>query len=414
MEAYKILIIGYVWPEITSSAAGLRDWNLVDTFQQAGWKVIYASPSQPNAFSEKLKTKGVDTVPVQANDPHFDEQLKSMAPDFVIFDRFVIEEQFGWRVTEVCPEAVRILDTQDLHFLRRKREEALKEGHSIEDIAKCRFDLQTDSTLRELASIYRCDGTMVLSDFELQLLIEKMKIPPELLKLSRFHYSRPEISPGFKDRAGFVLLGNFRHAPNADGVLWFRNELWPLIRKELPSAKVSIYGAYPPREMMNLTHSESGFFVKGPIPDQFPVLRNARVNLAPLRFGAGIKGKITDGWWAGTPVVTTPIGAEGMSENLPWGGRVASNPHEFAALAIQLHEDEALWTECQAHAHALINQLYSCERNSSQLIDYLVQLKKRFKNSRKDNWVGSILRHHSHQSTKYFSKWIEAKNSKKG
>src|SRR5690348_14585604 len=94
----KVLLIGYVWPELSSSAAGLRDWNLVKSIREANWELVYASGSQPNAHSQLLNNAGIRTIQVRANDPDFDSMLLSEMPDFVIFDRFVTEEQFGWRV----------------------------------------------------------------------------------------------------------------------------------------------------------------------------------------------------------------------------------------------------------------------------------------------------------------------------
>src|SRR4051794_31698370 len=99
----KILIIGYVWPETNASAAGLRDWELMEQFRAAGWSVHYASPAKPNSFSEKLASLGVPTFSCEANDPRFDDFIRELRPDFVLFDRFVIEEQFGWRVEENSP-----------------------------------------------------------------------------------------------------------------------------------------------------------------------------------------------------------------------------------------------------------------------------------------------------------------------
>jgi hypothetical protein len=133
------------------------------------------------------------------------------------------------------------------------------------------------------------------------------------------------------------------------------------------------------------------------------------VNLAPLRFGAGIKGKITDGWWSGTPVITTPIGAEGMSESHPWGGETCSTAEDFAARAVSLYCDEPQWKQGHQNGLYLIRKIYSDEENSKSLIQHLRSLRAGLHQRRKLNLIGSILRHHHHQSTKYFSRWIEEK-----
>ena len=214
-----ILMIGYVWPETNASAAGLRDWALLEQFRAAGWKVHYASPAKPNAFSEKLEELGVPTFSCEANEPRFDDFVRSLQPDFVLFDRFVIEEQFGWRVEENCPDAVRVTDTQDLHFLRRAREAALAAGWSLERIHEADplmiEQFSREDQLREISSIYRSDLTLVISGFEMQLLRERYRVPSQLLLLQRLSYSaRPteEILP-FSERKQFRLHRKFPPSP---------------------------------------------------------------------------------------------------------------------------------------------------------------------------------------------------------
>lgn len=411
-KTLKALLIGTVWPEAESSAAGLRVWNILDTLKGADWELAFACPSPFNKYSEKLNASGITTTTLQANDPQFDVFIRELNPDFVIFDRFIMEEQFGWRIEEHSPKTVRVLDTSDLHFLRRAREEALKRGCSLEDVKNCDFDLITESTLRELGSILRSDTALIISDFELNLLISQFQIHPKHLLLSRFMYPPPDPSPDFESRSDFMMIGNFRHAPNTDGIRWFRKEIWPLIRKSLPSVNVHIYGAYPPKEMMELTDRKTGFIVEGPVESQFEVLKKHRINLAPLRFGAGIKGKITDGWSCGTPVITTPIGAEGMCDDLPFAGEVALSPEEFAQKAVTLYQNEEIWNAHQKSGYTILERLYTRDAFASPLINHLISLKMSLETKRKNNLMGAILRHHLHKSTKYFSKWIEIKNQK--
>jgi glycosyltransferase involved in cell wall biosynthesis len=410
----KVLIMGYVWPEPESSAAGLRTRNLIETFQGVGWEVVLSSASSENSFSLRLKDQGIELFNFKPNDATFDSDISRLNPDIVIFDRFVTEEQFGWRVRESCPEALRVIDTQDLHFLRRTREAAHQTGSALRQVLEAGGNL-TEDTCRELGAILRSDHSLIISDHEMNLLREEFKIPESRLFLSRFQYPPRVAHAGndFESRSDFVMIGNFRHHPNADGIRWFHQEIWPLIRKELPEAKVRIYGAYPPKEMMSLTDSKLGFFVEGPVQDQFKVLRASRVNLAPLRFGAGIKGKITDGWWAGTPVVTTPIGSEGMAEDLLWGGEIAWTATEFAEKAVRLATDKERWLQCQTNGWGILTELYDQSVNAKALVERLLSLKKNQVRLRAENILGAILNSHQHKSTKYFSKWIEEKNKKK-
>ncbi len=413
----KVLIIGYVWPEPESSAAGLRSWNLIDSFTSFGWDITFASASKGNSYADRLSEKKIRIQSILLNDKSFDEFVRQLQPDFVIFDRFVTEEQFGWRVKENCPSAVRVLDTQDLHFLRHGREDAIRSGMSVAEVAACEFDLETEMALRELGSIHRCDGTLVLSSFERDLLVNRFHISEKKLLLYRFQYDPPlsDLNPPFSERRDFVMIGNYRHRPNQDAITWLRNEIWPLIKKRLPQElshlRVHCVGAYPTKELMDLSLPGDGFYVLGPVKNQFDTLRNYRLNLAPLRFGAGIKGKISDAWWSGTPTLSTPIGFEGMTEltdNPIWNDLVATNPQEFADRAIELYTNEEKWLRARDMGISILQKDYSKEANFPRLRDYLLKL--RTDNSSVGGDIAQkCFEFHLHRSTKYFSKWIEQK-----
>lgn len=410
-----VLILGYVWPEPNSSAAGLRGWNLIRAFQRVGWKVVFGSSGRWNEHAEALKMQGLEARSVEPNDPSFDRFVAELSPDYVIFDRFMIEEQFGWRVAEHSPASVRVLDTIDLHFLRRAREAALKADSSQESLDRvfcAEIDLQGEDFHRELAAIHRSDLTLILSSFEMTLLQDRFRVDPSLLQLWTLGYPEPlpEQAPSFENRRDFSMIGNFRHAPNRDGILWFRKEIWPRIRRALPDAEAHIYGAYAPKDMMSLDDERGGFRMWGWAPDPHEALRPYRVNLAPLRFGAGIKGKIADGWCVGTPVVSTPIGREGMDDTGPWGGETACTAEEFAEKSIQLYQDQARWQEAQRNGYRLLQELFSETRNEGILISALERARQELASRRKSNWIGGMLQHHLHRSTTYFSKWIELKN----
>lgn len=379
-------------------------------FLAADFEIVFASVAKENKFTQEIAHLGIKTQTIQSNDSSFDRWIAELKADYVIFDRFVIEEQFGWRIEDHSPQTVRILDTQDLHFLRRGRLKALESGKSLSEIKACEFELFSDDLWRELGSLYRSDCSLIISDFESDLLTQKFQIPEDLLFTSRFQYETPPLPLPFEERSDFVFIGNFRHAPNADGVMWLQSVIWPLIRKELPNVRVFIYGAYPPKTMMNLTDPESGFHVMGPTADQFQTLRKYRVNLAPLRFGAGIKGKISDGWWCGTPAVATEIAAEGMHAALPWGGEIALSAEDFAKKSVTLYTQQTCWESAQEKGLQILQALYHQKNNSTQLMTKLQDLKENLETQRRSNLTGSLLKYHLHRSTKYFSQWIEAKN----
>ncbi|MFZ9596006.1 MAG: glycosyltransferase [Bdellovibrionia bacterium] len=406
----KALFIGYIWPEPQSSAAGLRTYNLLNTLRKNPWEILFTSAAKENDHTRSLHEHGIQTQCIRTNDSSFDQLLTEVQPDFVFFDRFISEEQFGWRVQDACPHAVRIIDTQDLHFLRRIRQRELKKQAPLEQLTQARFEFHEESVFREIASLFRSDCSLIISSFERDLLKNRFHVPDALLHLHRFQY--PEMKPTlpFKNRIHFAMIGNFRHAPNFDGVFWLKKELWPAIRKRLPQAQVHLYGAYPPQEIMALHDPKTGFLIPGFTPDQHQTLAQYRVNLAPLRFGAGIKGKITDGWWSGTPVVTTSLGAQGMADGLPWGGAISDDPEDFATKAVELHESLPDWQRAQQAGSEILRQLYSEEPQASFLMQRLLKIQNNLNQHRRDNFTGAMLTYHLQRSDKYFSRWIEAKN----
>ena len=166
MQIKSLLIIGAVWVEPNSSAAGKRMLQLIAQFLERDYKITFASPAQKNEKAIDLISSGIIEVAIELNNASFDVFVKELNPTIVLFDRFMMEEQFGWRVAENCPDAIRILDTEDLHFLRKTRQQQLKKGEAFTNDAL----LQSDDTKREIASILRCDVSLIISTYEMDLL----------------------------------------------------------------------------------------------------------------------------------------------------------------------------------------------------------------------------------------------------
>ena len=403
LNGKHIVFLGYVWPEPSSSAAGVRTISLVNHALKAGAKVTFLSPSKTNSFSDALNALGVATHEIAANDSGFDILIKDLNPDTVVFDRFVLEEQFSWRVAEACPKALRVIDSQDIHFLRKERERALSNG----DAPK----YEGDEVLRELSSVYRSHKTLVLSDAEMHLLTNFFKVPPHLLQYLPICYEKfSGPIKTYSERNGFLFLGNFRHPPNLEGIQWFLDSVFPLLKSKMPTAEVHLYGAYPPKEIASRHSPAQGVYFHGLASEGLEELLNYRVNLAPLRFGAGIKGKIADGWRFGLPCVSTEIGAEGMQLGHDFGGLITkADPLAFAEACIALHEEESIWQKSVDFSNQILTQKFSTQKNQSEFINLLATLNA----ESADNLFGKILWWNQHRSTEYFSRWIEEKNKKK-
>jgi glycosyltransferase involved in cell wall biosynthesis len=422
--ATKVLVIGYVWPEPRSSAAGGHMMQILESFLQQGWDITFSSPASSGEHRADLTALGIREVSIELNNCSFDAFISELAPDIVMFDRFMMEEQFGWRVEKHCPNAVRVLETCDLQSLRDARKERLKQRLKASDDAddfselfapalREEFELMADTDVakREIAAIYRCDLNLMISSVEIELLVEQFKMPRDLLHWCPLMVDEPTAAPvPFEDRAHFLHIGNFRHAPNWDAVLWLKATIWPLIRAQLPGAQLHIYGAYTPPKATALHNPAQGFHVMNWAEDALEVMSAARVCLAPLRFGAGIKGKILDAMLCGTPNVTTPTGAEAMHGEEPWPGAITLTAQAFADNAVALHNDKQRWLAAQDQARALLASRYRHAIHGPALIARLMDCRAHLAQIRRDNFTGSMLRHHQHKSTQYMAQWIEAKN----
>ncbi|WP_426429912.1 glycosyltransferase [Winogradskyella sp. HB-48] len=413
----KLLIIGFVWPEPKSSAAGSRMLQLIEQFLNQDFDITFACAAKTSDNTYDVSQLGLKTQTILLNDSSFDEFISQLKPNVVLFDRFMVEEQYGWRVAEQCPNALRILDTEDFHGLRKARELALKEGVDVTV-----EHLQNDTTKREIASIYRCDLSLIISEAEIDILTQKFNIDESLLYYLPFLLEPiPEYKindlPTFEERQHFITIGNFLHPPNYDAVLYLKQTIWPIIRQKLPKAELHIYGAYESQKVTQLHNEKEGFLIKGFAEDVNVVMQQAKICLAPLRFGAGLKGKLVDAMQNGTPCIVSTIAAEGIFNKtdrslseVEVNGFIEDNPEAFAQKAVELYTNAELWQDKQDHGFKVLNTRFDNTKFEHDFTQKIEDLSADLKRHRQNNFVGKILQHQTLQSTKYLSKWIEEKN----
>lgn len=400
-----MLVIGLVWPEPTSSAAGWRIIQIMQLFIQHGFELHFCSAASKSEFSFPLEKLGIKEQVIQLNDASFNKYVEELMPDYVLFDRFMIEEQYSWRVKEVCPQAIRILDTEDLHFLRQARQDAYKKNLEFTQEM-----LYSDLASREIASILRSDFSLIISTFEMNLLTEQFHIPASILCYLPFQFEASTTSQmlGFEERQDFVFIGNFIHEPNWRTVVELKR-LWPSIRKKLGKVELHIYGAYPTQKVWDLNKPAEGFIVKGRAEDAKSTLEKYRALLAPIPFGAGLKGKFVDAFSVGTPSVSSKVAAEGMmSDDLEWPGFIYDSDEDFIDKVVQLYQNENTWliahTQCE-------NKLNSWRKDdqSGVFLKRLQEIASALLQHRNRNFIGQILWNNQFASSKYMSLWIEAK-----
>jgi glycosyltransferase involved in cell wall biosynthesis len=439
------------------AAPGVRTAALIRAFTSWGWRVTYASTSDgaKNAFAAELDAAGVTTRTVPSNrGPALEALLAEAAPDVVVFDRFTTEEMFSFRVRELAPRALRIVDTQDVHSLRRARGALVAAGAPPAAVLAARPDANDADTLRELSAIHRSDLALICSPEEYRRLTRTYGIPARKLALASFFVppmtpDAPGALPSFEARRDVAWIGNFLHPPNADAAAWLAGAVWDALKPRLPpGTECHIYGAYPTAKAAQLNAPKRGVRMLGYAPS-VRVLSKYRLLAAPLRYGAGIKGKLLDGWECGTPAVTTPIGAEGTHPGddepwrcdyafspdgapagdwaglvcdaarvtahaaaaaRPWGGEWRCEDAEsFAAAAAALYADEAAWLDAQAAGFSALQALFPEAPALGAVRAALCRAASSKEEARASDFVSGMLWHHGARSTEFFSRFIEAK-----
>ncbi len=409
MNLKKLFVIALVWPEPNATAAGIRLLQLLDIFKLMNFSISFGATTSFNNSSEALEKMGIEVYRIESNAKSFDNLLRDINPDMVLFDRFIAEEQFGWRVDEIFPNIAKILDTEDLHFLRDTREKVYHSKNLSIEIKK------SELTQREIASILRCDLTLVISLFEYNLLINELNIDKALLHYIPFVpdlLSAGEIGklPSFEKRKDFMSIGNFLHRPNRDAVLLLHDTLWPAIKKKLPGSNLLIYGAYADEKIKKLHNQKKGFLIIGQIEHVENAFKEARVCLAPLQFGAGQKGKLVDSMRYGTPNVTTEIGAESMSDNQMWNGFITDDWDEYVKCSVELYTDQSCWEKAQGNGFSILEKFFNKKDHTLAFVEKIESIQQNLEKRRIDNFYGAMLKLHNAKSTKYLSKWIEEKN----
>ena len=226
-----------------------------------------------------------------------------------------------------------IFDTVDLHYLREQRHAAFESDPSLAKSANRTRDV-------ELNVMRSSDRVWVTSTLEASLLQSLGQSLPLVDVVPTIHTVRTHVPP-FLPRKHILFIGGFRHVPNEDAVLYFVNDIFPRVRAELPDAKFLIVGSHMPRSILDLASED--ITVLGHVPEVSPLFDACRLSVAPLRFGAGVKGKVTQSLALGLPTVATPIAAEGLDlvdgEHLA----IATDPVAFARCVVDVYGNEALW-----------------------------------------------------------------------
>ena len=349
----RILIIDAFLCLPDQDAGSLRMFNLMRILQTLGCKVTFY-PSDRNylqPYLNNMRAYGIEILIdfyINAIEKYLADRGKLF--DVVMISRVSTANRYIDLVRKTCPKARIIFDTVDLHFLREGREAELRN-----DAALTRAAEQTKAL--ELSMAAKADATIVVSQEE-KGIIEAERPGVMVRVISTIHEIYGCKKP-FRDREGLLFIGGFNHTPNVDAVVFLVREILPLLRGRIDGLKTFIIGSNPPEEITSL--ASDGVIVAGYVPVVEPYFNRCRLSIAPLRWGAGVKGKINLSMSYGLPVVATPIAVEGMSLTEGEDVLTASGAEEFAAAVTRLYHDELLWNKLSANGIENVRRHFSFE-----------------------------------------------------
>jgi len=268
--------------------------------------------------------------------------------DVVMLSRHYVAARHIDTVRRYAPHARVVFDTVDLHFLREERLAAL-DGGGVATISV------GAKRAEELALIGKADVTVVVSEAERQVLHSLSPVSRVVL-VSNVHTLSAAVAP-FGPRQGLVFIGGFRHPPNVDAMLWYARDVLPHIRRSLPGVTTYVIGGDVPATVKALAADD--FVLLGHVADIAPYFAGCRVSIAPLRYGAGVKGKVNLAMSHGLPVVATSVAIEGMHLTDGDDVLVADDPRAFAEAVLRVYDDESLWQRLSTGGRLNIERFFS-------------------------------------------------------
>jgi GT2 family glycosyltransferase/glycosyltransferase involved in cell wall biosynthesis len=376
-DAGAVLVVDPTLPMFDKASGSLRLFRIVEQLRQERYHVTYIARNGmgQHRYARALEALGVR---VHACDPERLSQIGVYAPgpradlgqilgerpfDVAWLSFFYIAEQYAPVVRALSPRTAVVADTVDVHWLREQREAELKRDDKLRAQARHLRE-------RELAIYGKSDLVLAVTGADAAEL-RRAGLATPVAVVPNVHPVHQGPTPGFEERGGLVFVGGFNHPPNVDGILWFHQEVLPLVRQRLPGLPLAVVGSNPPPAVRKL--DGDGVVVTGYVPETAPFLDTARVSIAPLRYGAGMKGKVGEALSRRLPVVTTAVGAEGMGLESERHLLVAESPRAFADAVVRLYQDRALWERLSQAGQDRIRQQFGPESVAATLRDIVAR-----------------------------------------
>lgn len=332
----RVLVIDHCTPMPNQDAGSVTVFNLLLLLREMDFQVTFIPEDNflyMPEYTTALQRAGIEVLyaPYVTN---VEQHLKECGGryDLAFLFRPGVVERHLKTIRKHSTKAKVLFHTVDLHFLRMSREAELQSDNAKQKAAD-------EMRQRELAAIRAADATIVHSTAELEIL--RPLLPGAKLHVFPLIMDVKGSSKNFAERRNIVFVGGYQHTPNVDAVQYFVTEIMPLLRKQLPGVRFYAVGSKPPADIQALAADD--VIITGFVEDLTPLLDNMRVSVAPLRYGAGIKGKIGTAMAVGLPVVASSLAAEGMSLTDGENILVADGAEAFAGAVVDIYQDQALW-----------------------------------------------------------------------
>jgi GT2 family glycosyltransferase/glycosyltransferase involved in cell wall biosynthesis len=331
----RILLIDATTPTPDQDSGSVRYINLIRVLRALGWQCTFFADNRAwiERYTEELRALGVEVqFHPWLSDPVAFFRERGAQFDAVMVSRHYVASHYVDLVRQYAPQARLLFDTVDLHYLREQRAAAVAGSEAMARQAEATRNAELDL-------IRRSDITLVVSPVEQALLAQE--VPGARVEVLSNVHEVAGRKAGFEVRKDLWFVGGFQHTPNVDAVEWFVREIWPRVHAELPEAVFHVVGSKMPESLATL--KIDGVKLHGFVEDLTPFLDGCRLSVAPLRFGAGVKGKVNQSMAHGQPVVATPIAVEGMAIEAGREALVAETPQDFAGAVVRLYRDPQLW-----------------------------------------------------------------------
>jgi len=331
----RILIVDATTPEPDKDSGSVRLTNMMQCCRDLGYAVTFFADNRDYAgsYTRDLQKSGIEVLYrpwLESLHDFFRDRGGEF--DYVFISRHYIATNYVSLLKRYCPEARFIFDTVDLHYLREQRLAELEQSLPLKRTAQ-----QTRRS--EMSVIKAADATLVVSSVEKKVLAQDA--PGEKVHiLSNIHQVAGR-DKDFADRQDIYFVGGYQHPPNIDAACWFVNDVWPLIHECVPQMRFHLIGSKAPERVRSL--GGDGVIFHGFVESLQAFLSGCRIAVAPLRYGAGVKGKVNMSMAHGQPVVATPAAAEGLYAEHERELLVAEDAPAFAREVVRLYQDEELW-----------------------------------------------------------------------